>query len=57
MDGLRREVGDARWGATRFEEAGLILDRLVTAERFTEFLTLPAYDVLVRREADVARAG
>ena len=57
MDGLRREVGDARWGATRFEEAGLILDRLVTAERFTDFLTLPAYDVLVRREADVARAS
>ena len=57
MDGLRREVGDARWGATRFEEAALILDRLVTAERFTEFLTLPAYDVLVRREADLAPAS
>ena len=57
MDGLRREVGETRWGATRFEEAGLILDRLVTAERFTEFLTLPAYDVLVRREADAARAS
>jgi malate synthase len=57
MDSLRREVGDARWGATRFEEAGLILDRLVTAERFTEFLTLPAYDFLVRREADVARTS
>jgi malate synthase len=54
MDGLRREVGDARWGGTRFEEAALILDRLVTADRFTEFLTLPAYEVLVRREGDLA---
>ena len=53
MDGLRREVGDTRWGGTRFEEAALILDRLVTAERFTEFLTLPAYEVLVRREGDL----
>jgi malate synthase len=54
MDALRREVGDARWGGTRFEEAALILDRLVTADRFTEFLTLPAYEVLVRREGDLA---
>jgi malate synthase len=57
MDGLRRDVGDTRWGATRFEEAALILDRLVTADRFIEFLTLPAYEVLVRREADMAPAS
>jgi malate synthase len=54
MDRLRREVGDTRWGATRFEEAALLLDRLVTADAFTEFLTLPAYEVLLRREADLA---
>jgi len=56
MDGLRREHGDQRWGATRFEEAALLLDRLVTAGEFVEFLTLPAYDVLLRREADTPGA-
>jgi len=53
MDRLRHEVGDQRWGSTRFEEAALLLDRLVTAEGFVEFLTLPAYDVLLRHEAEV----
>jgi malate synthase len=56
MDSLRREAGDQRWGVTRFEEAALLLDRLVTAEEFVEFLTLPAYEVLLRHEADVPGA-
>ena len=30
----------------RAREAGAILDRLMTADEFTEFLTLPAYEVL-----------
>ncbi len=52
MDALRRDVGDARWGGTRFEEAALILDRLVTADEFAEFLTVPAYAMLLRNEPD-----
>ena len=56
MDRLRREHGDQRWGTTRFEEAALLLDRLVTADEFVEFLTLPAYEVLLRREADMPDA-
>ena len=51
MDALRSEHGEQRWAATRFEAAALLLDQLVTAGEFVEFLTLPAYEVLLQREA------
>lgn len=37
---LPRTPGD------RFDDAAALLDRLVTAEEFAEFLTLPAYDLI-----------
>ncbi len=56
METLRREVGDMRWGATRFEDAAAILDRLITAPAFAEFLTLPAYDSLLKHEYTLTRS-
>jgi malate synthase len=46
MARIRREVGEARFAAGRFPEARDLFVRLATAERFEEFLTLAAYDLL-----------
>ncbi len=48
---LRRELGDARWDSGHFTEASAILDRMVENTDFEEFLTLPAYEELLRLEA------
>jgi malate synthase len=45
---VRREVGDERFLGGRFAEATALFDRLSTAGVFEEFLTLPAYDQLLR---------
>ncbi len=47
---IRTEVGDARYAAGRFDEAATLFARLSLAERFEEFLTLPAYDRLLEHE-------
>jgi malate synthase len=46
MQRVRREVGDARFQRGRFLKARELFVRLSTAQRFEEFLTLPAYDFL-----------
>ena len=33
-----------------FDEAAALFEQLITADQFTDFLTLPAYDKLIRRE-------
>jgi malate synthase len=48
MERVRREVGDERFLGGRFAEATALFDRLSTAGVFEEFLTLPAYDQLLR---------
>jgi malate synthase A len=48
MQRIRREVGDARFAGGRFPEARELFVRLSTAPTFEEFLTLPAYDLLLR---------
>jgi malate synthase len=47
---LRREVGEERWARGYYEPAAVILDRLITSETFTDFLTLPAYEELIAHE-------
>jgi malate synthase len=47
MDRLHREVGDRRFSTGRFADARALFERMSTAPEFGEFLTLPAYDVLV----------
>ena len=44
MAKIRKSVGEARFGAGRFEEAAALFRDLVLAEEFAEFLTLPAYE-------------
>ena len=43
---VRREVGDARYAAGRYDEALRLFERLSLAPTFEEFLTLPAYAML-----------
>jgi malate synthase len=47
MDGLARSLGQGRFDAGRFREAAALFDRMSTSEAFEEFLTLPAYDLLL----------
>ena len=53
---IRTEVGDARYASGRFDEAAALFARLSLAERFEEFLTLPAYDRLLEHEQRDLRA-
>lgn len=39
-------VGDDAWAKGRFEEAVKLFDSMVSAPEFTEFLTLPAYELV-----------
>ncbi len=47
MDRIHLEVGDRRFTHGKFSEARAIFERMSTADEFGEFLTLPAYDVLI----------
>lgn len=44
LDKVKAGIGEARYSAGRFGEATELFDQLVSAETFTEFLTLPAYE-------------
>ncbi|MBS2026806.1 MAG: malate synthase A [Deltaproteobacteria bacterium] len=44
---IEQEVGKERYAHGRFPLAAGIFDQLVTHDRFEEFLTLPAYEVLL----------
>lgn len=46
MDAIRAEVGEARFASGHYALAAQLFDRMIRDERFTEFLTLPAYDYL-----------
>ena len=50
MAKVRGEVGDARFASGKFDEARALFERLSTAEAFEEFLTLSAYDELLKLE-------
>ena len=50
MKQLRETLGDERWTSGRFDEAIKIFDDMATAEECEEFLTLPAYKLLVENE-------
>jgi malate synthase len=44
---IEREVGGEHFKAGKFSEASRLFEKLVVADRFEEFLTIPAYEVLV----------
>jgi malate synthase len=46
LDSIHQEVGDARFANGNYETAGRLFHDMIRNETFTEFLTLPAYDLL-----------
>jgi malate synthase len=50
LAGIRRHVGEDGWRAGRFEPAAAIFDRLATSDSLEDFLTIPAYEELIRTE-------
>ena len=46
-EAIKTEIGAARFAAGRFEDAIPLFAKLSTDEDFAEFLTLPAYDLLI----------
>ena len=53
---IRQEVGEARFPG-RFKEARAVFEKMSTSEKFEEFLTLPAYDLLLSLEKGAGRPG
>lgn len=47
MTGIREELGDEAYGQSRFDDAAELFAEMSTSEDFAEFLTLPAYDMVV----------
>lgn len=48
MHRIREQVGEEVWRKGRPEDTQAVFERVTLADDFPEFLTLPAYDVLVR---------
>lgn len=46
LEKIRSAVGDKQFAARKFQTAYDILDRIITDDKFVEFLTLPAYQYL-----------
>jgi malate synthase len=50
MKRIEAEGARERYGAERLEEARVLFEKLSTAPRFEDFLTLPAYEALVSHD-------
>jgi hypothetical protein len=50
-------VGEAAWAAGRFGRAAALFDSLTTAPELADFLTIPAYEELVRDELVKSEQG
>ncbi|CAM3082825.1 malate synthase A [Vibrio mytili] len=46
VDVVKREIGEARYQAGRFDEAAQLMAELTTSDELTNFLTVPGYDYL-----------
>jgi malate synthase len=46
MQVVRKELGEARYHAGRFEEAAQLMERITTQDELIDFLTLPGYELL-----------
>jgi malate synthase len=47
MAALRSSLGEARYDGGRFEDARRLFEELATSDELADFLTLPAYEVLI----------
>jgi malate synthase len=45
---IRASLGEARFAASRFQDARRLFEALCCSDEYQEFLTLPAYDLLVK---------
>ncbi|MBL8805886.1 MAG: malate synthase A [Rhodospirillales bacterium] len=54
LEKIRKLVGAERYGKGRYKEASKMFLDMCEAERFPEFLTLPAYDWIMANEAKIA---
>lgn len=50
LDGLRQQVGSARFATGHYLEAGAMFKQMIRSRELPDFLTLPAYDALVQEE-------
>jgi malate synthase len=46
MDAIREEVGNEAFSTGRFPDAAKLFDEMIRKDEFTEFLTLPAYELI-----------
>ncbi len=48
---IEKRLGRDRWLAGRFELAAALFDRLIESPELADFLTIPAYDALLKIES------
>ena len=54
---VRQLLGDEGWRAGRYEKAAALFDRIAMGDRYTEFLTLPAYELVTEGAFDEPKQG
>ena len=47
---IRNLLGPEGWGAGKYEDAARLFEEITTRDEYTEFLTLPAYELITRNE-------
>lgn len=50
LDNLRALVGTARFATGHFLEAGALVKEMITSRELPDFLTLPAYELVLQEE-------
>ena len=45
---IRKLLGPEGWGAGKYEDAARLFEEITTSDDYTEFLTLPAYELITR---------
>ncbi len=45
---VRKLLGPEGWGAGKYEDAARLFEEITTRDEYTEFLTLPAYELITR---------
>jgi len=53
LDKIRKSVGTERYGKGRYKEAAKMFIDLCEADRFPDFLTIPAYDWVIANESKI----
>src|SRR4051812_40116569 len=46
LDKIKHQIGEQRFGASKFGAAAKLFDQITTNDEFVEFLTLPGYELL-----------